>query len=260
MSRDSDRGGRIAPVRAVFQDVAPLPTRVPAWMNSTKQKRSHSSPPAAEFRRSRASSGSAQQPSSPPPSSGHFSSPLEHTPSRPPSTDELLYDEQLKSASLTAEIRDSWRPSAPLVDEHAGTEEALEHVHAALVALDAERSALFAQAEKSLLSLVRVVAERVIERTIEGDDQLALRLIREGIGTLEDTSQLIVLLGPGFSTGVDALKSALERDGTRAEIQLDLSAPRFLCKIRSGFGSVDESLETRLDALLSELDPDTNGY
>lgn len=259
----ADGKGGITPVRAIFQDVLPARNQTPAWLQKPApeqvrpglQRRASVPPPSAQ-------SAQVQRKSDLPPRSrplrGDVSDERRHKSAEPPrSVPDELYEERIQTARLAAELGESWQAPGGRVDDggHQGAALALEEVHAALVALRDSQHDLLAEAETKLVALVRLVVERVIEREVRGDDGLALRLIREAIGSLSEGRPQITL-GPAFEVEAAVLEASLEADGIQADITIDDGASPYACRVRSGLGDVDESLETRLDSVLAALEPE----
>jgi len=149
-------------------------------------------------------------------------------------------------------MRDSWRAPASATSTES-VSDALEELGQRLVELDAHRRGLLRSLESELLPLVRAIAERVIEREVRSDRGLALRLIQEGLQALADTAEVSITLGPGFENDAATLDAKLSQTGLRATIYVDHSLPAYSCNLETPLGSVDESVETRLDNILSEL-------
>jgi flagellar biosynthesis/type III secretory pathway protein FliH len=153
-------------------------------------------------------------------------------------------------------MRESWR--APAGDA-APLAEALDELGQHIIALDQQRRHLLSGLEREIWPLVRAVVERVLEREIKTDHTLARRLIQEGLEALAEASEVSVTLGPGFLEDADTLEAALTSAGTRVRVTTDRSLPPYACNVETPLGSVDESLEARLDNVLIELIPEERG-
>lgn len=243
--------------RAVFREIPAEPHAAPTWFERTEERvrpglrktvsAPPSAPPSAELaekleapRQKRERSDSTR-----PSDRGRPSRPL------PPDS---LYDERIKGAQLTATMGDSWQASSSRTDDSRRAEQALEEVRKALIEFEADRTEMIYEAEKRLIEIVRLVALRVLERELKGDDLLPARLIHSALSALADSSQIVVQLGAGFEVEAPVLLAALENDGIKAELIIDPRLSPYGCKVRSGLGEVDESIETRLENLLSGLD------
>ena len=255
----ADGKGGITPVRAIFQDVLPARNQTPSWLQKPApeqvrpglQRRASVPPPSAQVQRK------SDLPPRSRPLRGEVNDEKRKTAEPPRSVPDELYEERIQTARLAAEIGESWQAPGGRLDDGGGGAAALalEEVHAALVALRDSQHTLLAETETKLVALVRLVVERVIEREVRGDDGLALRLIREAIGSLSE-GRATITLGPAFEIEAAVLEASLEADGIQADITIDDNASPYACRVRSGLGDVDESLETRLDAVLAALEPE----
>ncbi len=242
MSRDLFKVVRVTPGKALFHDVTQGQRPVPEWLRGEPEKRPASPAAQVALGRDRGSESTPLTPRTERPSDSQA----------PSAALDPLYDAKMQSESLAAAMRESWRAPPPSV-EGAPTEEVLAELGDAILALELERKELLKDTESALLTLVRLVAERVIAREIDGDEEVALRLVREGLSALEESTHTQVLLGYGFAAQVPALVERLKREGVHAEIAIDETLEPYACHLRSSLGSVDESMSTRLDALLSAL-------
>lgn len=245
---DEVRGPR--PVRAIFQDVMPVKNQVPAWLARPEKPL-----PAPVKRQSvRAPKGESQLP----PSQKRRESYRPAGSGRSPSAvaPDELFDERVKTASLAAAMGESWQPSPGGGGEHGFLAQALEEVRAAVVEFASSQAAALRALEPEILALIRLITERVLEREVASDRELAGRLVREGLASLDERSVVQIALGSAFEEEAAVLEAALEQDGVRAEVRIDPRLAAYACKLRGELGDVDESLETRLDAVLSALELD----
>ena len=252
----SRSGGPVAPVRAIFHDVVPAQKRdVPDWMKKGGLGSASSMPPGSaaalleQPSRARTENDNADFIAEPPPARTRVSGPSLHgeSPSDP------LLEARIKNASLAAEVSESWTPPPTHEDPVPQTEEAMTELRTAISALAAQQSALLGQLEPQILALTRLVAERVIENQIPGDDQLPIRLVKEGLKTLDHGGAVTVILGPGFSAQAPRLEEELTRDGIECDIQVHDHLALYACQVRTELGVVDESVETRLDKIIASL-------
>lgn len=245
MSRDLFKVVRVAPSHGLFQDVSKGDKPIPEWL----QKKDEGSPQdraayVAPLNRDRSSESSRI---GPPTARRGLSEGQVPAAARDP-----LYDARLQSESLAAEMRESWRAPAPAADQAPG-QDAFAELADAIASLEAERQELLKSSETAILTLVRIITERVLDRELKDDTGLALRLVREGLSALEESTHTSILLGYGFETQASALSERLSREGIRAEVAIDDTLEPYACILRSSLGSVDESIATRLDAILSSL-------
>lgn len=244
MSRDIFKVVRVAPSHALFQDVSPGDKPIPKWLKSKDEE--HPKDRAAYVapqNRDRSSEASRLGP--PTARRGLAEGQV------PSAALDPLYEAKVQSESLAAEMRESWRVPAPA--DQAPGQDVFAELGDAIIALELERRELLKDSESAVLTLVRVVTERVLARELKDDSELARRLVREGLSALEESTHTSILLGYGFESQAQALSERLTREGVHAEVAIDDTLEPYACLLRSSLGSVDESLTTRLDAILSSL-------
>lgn len=240
----ASRNPPLTPVRAIFHDVLPAQTReIPRWM---KGARVSSVPPESAAALLYSSDSHKKKP-------GQYTASSSRPPaSRTPGTDPDL-DARMHSVALAAELTESWRPPPPQVDLTPRIDLAMDEVRTAVAGLQDVRSQLLRELEPQLLALTRMVTERVLETHLPTDHELSHRLVHEGLQALDHNGQATIVVGLGFASQVDSLRSRLEQDGIRAEVQVGEHLSSYACRIRTELGSVDESVETRLDKLLATI-------
>lgn len=244
----------VTPVRAIFHDVLPAQRRdLPSWLRKPANPNLGSSlPPQSAAALLHATHGKKPQLNDPEARSKPSESPP--TQSRPPHGDPLL-EARMQSATLAAEVSESWRPPAMSggLDRHHLLERELGELRHAIISLKRAENDLLEQLTPSLLRLARLIAERVLESEALKDPELPERLVREGLASLNHNGQIVIVLGSAFSHAVERLQMFLEQDGINCEIQvLDHVSP-FSCQVKAQLGAVDESLEARLDHVLQSF-------
>lgn len=135
-------------------------------------------------------------------------------------------------------------------------EEAAARIVAAVEQFAAERQSQLSEAEDELVTLVRVVAERVIAREIRLDPAICRSLIHEGLAALGDADHIGIRLGPFFADAVQDLELELKDRGVSAAIRVDPTVGLHGCVIETEMGRVDESVGSRIDRLLGSLTPE----
>jgi flagellar biosynthesis/type III secretory pathway protein FliH len=131
--------------------------------------------------------------------------------------------------------------------------EAREAIGAAIAALVDARSLALDQAGEAAADLAMLVARRVIGREVRLDKTIVRGLIAEGLHALAEREPLRVDLGPGFASMVEAVRADLALRGIQSIVHVDEEMAEFGCTIRNDLGSVDESIETRLDVLMGAI-------
>lgn len=132
-------------------------------------------------------------------------------------------------------------------------EEASAAILQAVDAFALERRRLLDGAEAELLTLVRSVARRVIARELSNDPALVEGLVRVGLEALGQADRVTVRLGPFFADAVYDLKEKLEQRGVNCLVLVDSSLGAYGCLLETELGKVDESVEARLDVLMTHL-------
>lgn len=132
-------------------------------------------------------------------------------------------------------------------------EEAVKLIGDAVHSLVAARTAMLRDSEKEVVELARVIAERVIARELALDPRIVQGLVREGLSALSAGDQVRVKLGPFFVEVKDEICAVILRTGVQADVEIDPSVGAYGCVIETAWGSVDESVEQRLRAMLERL-------
>lgn len=250
----SARKTPVSPVRAIFQDVVAQKPVVPDWMRPEAPRPLPSlaaadggpTPIPARERPLSNRPPRATRASDPPPS---------RRGSETPSSRSVRESEAAFEARAVAYRLDSVGSPGRELEADVSTL-ASQEIQGALDAFAAEKRAFFRDAERQLLALARLVAERVIEREIDADTALLGRLVREGLAALEVRDQVHVTLGEGFEAASGELVAHLADQGISATVNVDEKGPVFGCRLRAELGEVDESLEARLDLVMASLEID----
>ena len=242
----------MTPVRAIFHDVLPAQQRdLPSWLRKPGAAANYGSslPPQSAAALLHASAGKkpAANENEELASKERSKTKTKNSPSDP------FLDARMQSASLAAEVSESWRPPAPSLDRQALLERELQELRHAIVSMKKAEGTLLDQLTPQLLRLTRLIAERVIESEALSDPELPIRLVRAGMASLNHGGQVAVVLGPAFGEAAESLQTHLEGDGIRCEVQVLEHLSPFTCQVKATLGAVDESLETRLDHVLQSF-------
>lgn len=133
-------------------------------------------------------------------------------------------------------------------------EEAVAAISMALEQFVAARAQQFEQAEQELVELVKVICRRVVLREVTLSSSVVEALVREGLTALGGGDKIIVKLGPFFADALDHIADNLHHQGITCNVVIDPSVGAHGCALETELGRVDESVETRLNVLLSNLD------
>lgn len=132
-------------------------------------------------------------------------------------------------------------------------EEAITAIRDAVAGLVAERKAVLEQSEKDLIGLVRLIAERVLARELSSDPSLVRGLVHEGISALAASDVVTVRIGAFFDEVRDEIEAAVRRTGVGVDVIVDPMLGLYGCRVETQWGSVDESVESRLATVLESL-------
>jgi flagellar assembly protein FliH len=103
------------------------------------------------------------------------------------------------------------------------------------------------------VELAILVARRVVARELRTQPDIVTDLVREGLEVLNVRDRVRVHLGSEFAVLKDELVAHFSAAGTMIDANLDSTLPAYGCVVETEVGSVDESIESRLDTLLEAL-------
>jgi flagellar biosynthesis/type III secretory pathway protein FliH len=133
-------------------------------------------------------------------------------------------------------------------------EEAAASIASALSSFAAERQRTLDAAEGQLVELVKLIGRRVLLRELHLDPRLVQNLVQEGLSALGQSDRVTVKLGAFFADARPDIEARLEEGGMTCRVVVDPALGRYACQLETQLGRVDESVEARLDALLSGLE------
>lgn len=133
-------------------------------------------------------------------------------------------------------------------------EEAVAAITAAITEFAAERARALAAAEKELIQLVKVICRRVVLQEVRSNPLLVEGLVQEGIEALGRNDRVTVKLGPFFADSLETISEHLKNKAIDCVVLIDPGVGKHGCQLTTELGSVDESLEARLNLLLDGLD------
>jgi hypothetical protein len=174
--------------------------------------------------------------------------------SRPPSQFPGSLESALDEADLLSVTRERRRDT--LIEDLVprAEEEAVLAIGSAIEQFAAERAQSLRDAEQDLIELVRVICRRIVLRELSLGTSVIEGLIQEGLEALGGGDRVTVKLGHFFTNTKDGISDNLQHKGIHCVVQIDPDLPPHGCLLTTELGRVDESVETRLDVLLSGLD------
>ena len=103
------------------------------------------------------------------------------------------------------------------------------------------------------VDLATLIARRVIAREVRTHKDIVVDLVREGLEVLNVRDRVRVHLGPEFAVMQNELAAHYSAMGTVMDVIIDSTLPAYGCVVETDVGSVDESIESRIDALLEVI-------
>lgn len=162
----------------------------------------------------------------------------------------------LEEGRVKGEADGETKAIAAMRDRLIALDQAWTH---ALDELLGARERFMQEARISTLRLAIAIAERVVKRTIEADDQTVVRQAAEALQLAANGSRVVLEVHPDDAQTLErALPEMMRRmaRGEHAEVVEDESLERGSCVIRSPqCGSIDASIGVQLDRLVETLLP-----
>jgi len=138
--------------------------------------------------------------------------------------------------------------------------ELIDRLAASIELLAGERGRIFARAEAQLVELAVAIARRVIGRELSVDPSLLADLASEGIDALGPKERLVVRLGElDDDDAIETIRDRLTARAPQCQVLQDPTLSRGSCVVETEYGSVDESLETRLATVIAALGAPPSG-
>jgi Flagellar assembly protein FliH len=137
------------------------------------------------------------------------------------------------------------------------SEETREALRQAIENLVHARSMVLQTAAGQLAELAATIARRVISHELGVNPAIVRKLVDEGLQALEREDRVLVRVGPGFAEEQPHLLEQFGTEGGHVDVVVDATLSHFGCVVETEHGWVDESIESRLAALLQELRSDS---
>ena len=103
------------------------------------------------------------------------------------------------------------------------------------------------------VELATLLAKRVIARELHTQRDIVVDLVREALDVLNSRDRIRVHLGSEFAVMQNALIEHYSAMSTLIDVIVDETLPAYGCVVETDVGSVDESIESRLAALLDSI-------
>ncbi|MEN9581325.1 MAG: hypothetical protein RJA70_4334, partial [Pseudomonadota bacterium] len=107
--------------------------------------------------------------------------------------------------------------------------------------------------EVEVSRLVKLISERIIARELHMDPRIIGGMVREGLGALAAGDHVTIRVGEFFAEVVPMLEVQVARAGVATTVIVDPALGQYGCRIETEWGVVDESVESRLQAMLESI-------
>jgi len=250
---DHKETGRPAPVH--FDDVTKRQRRQPSWLSPG---RPHGTPVPMALPR-------------PPPVPSEMVGPQPHPVDKPISATPKQFKLEPREVSLPIAGDGSGPSMSPAELESLVAERSMRQ--AVEQTLEAGRTALaealqrIEDAHKQMVDdltaraadLATLLARRVIARELHTQRDIVVDLVREALDVLNSRDRIRVHLGSEFAVMQNALIAHYAAMSTLIDVAVDENLPAYGCVVETDVGSVDESIESRLAALLDSISGNEEG-
>lgn len=135
-------------------------------------------------------------------------------------------------------------------------QEAAEEAQALIQEAVRTKEEIIQEAEPFLVSLSSAIAEKVIDRKLEEDEELTLSLIRQMLLRKREQGTITLCVAPSQFALINSAREELAMSiDSQAELQIlpDSTVKDRGCVVRSNFGSVDARIDTQLAEIKREL-------
>jgi hypothetical protein len=253
----SERQRTQRPAVATFRDVTPQKRRLPSWLAQRYQGSSRQEPrigPNPRVPADIAASAAKEAAAGPPrPMFGPLAPRTSKPTARPASHAPTERGEE--PVGITpAELAELLAERSALEEARRSTDTLASAMSRAIAELELARERALDELHQPLVELAALIARRIISRELTLDPSVVVELVREGLQALADRRPLRVRLGGGFASALERVHDMLAEHGTGIEVVLDQDLDTWGCLVQTDIARVDESIEARLDLLLSSLD------
>ncbi len=131
----------------------------------------------------------------------------------------------------------------------------VEEMAALVSRLARHRGEVLKRQARDLFELVRVMVERICLAEMTVDEHVVMAVIRAGLDRVVNGSEVVVFLNPEDHALVEEGGGAIsEAAAGRVRFEPDPEISRGGCRIKSGFGEIDATFETRRNNLFQAVD------
>ncbi|MCR2805010.1 FliH/SctL family protein [Paenibacillus soyae] len=167
-------------------------------------------------------------------------------------------DEQTVEAARKAGFEQGYSEGAAAseADLHEQWRSKLEEASEVLKLAYSSRAQIIQEAEPFLVELSCAIAEKIIDRQLTIEPEIAIELIRNSLSRRREQGVITLCVAPSQLAFVQAAREELHTAiDSQAELQIlpDSTIKDNGCVIRSSFGSIDARIDTQLMEIKREL-------
>lgn len=107
--------------------------------------------------------------------------------------------------------------------------------------------------EHSLVKLSIKIAEKVIKKKIEDEDDVVISVVRNALKTVKDSSEITVLLNPNDLEILSQYEELVSYENRKIRFLTDEGIELGGCKIHSDWGVIDAQIDTQLEEIYTQL-------
>lgn len=107
--------------------------------------------------------------------------------------------------------------------------------------------------EHSLVKLSIKIAEKVIKKKIEDEDDVVISVVRNALKTVKDSSEITVLLNPNDLEILSQYEELVSYENRKIKFLTDEGIESGGCKIHSDWGVIDAQIDTQLEEIYTQL-------
>lgn len=107
--------------------------------------------------------------------------------------------------------------------------------------------------EHSLLKLSIKIAEKVINKKIEDEDDIVMSVVRNALKTIKDSTEITVLLNPNDLEVLSKYEEFKSYEKRKIKFVTDERVDSGGCKIHSDWGVIDAQIDTQLEEIYTHL-------
>lgn len=107
--------------------------------------------------------------------------------------------------------------------------------------------------EHSLVKLSIKIAEKVIKKKIEDEDDVVISVVRNALKTVKDSSEITVLLNPNDLEILSQYEELVSYENRKIKFLTDERIESGGCKIHSDWGVIDAQIDTQLEEIYTQL-------